>query len=168
MTYPHQPNYPQMPGMPPMPSTPPMMPMRPPPRSWWSRNWKWFVPVGCLLPIFLCGGGITGLVFFGLSLIKSSEPYQHAMTEAKGNSAVVANLGEPVEPRLLPNGSVNLHNDAGDADLIIPVRGSKGTGKMHIVGIKSAGKWTYSQLDFTPDDGKPTVNLLKPSPTSAP
>jgi hypothetical protein len=89
------------------------------------------------------------------------------VNEAKSNSAVVADIGEPVEPRLLPNGSVNLNNDAGNADLLIPVRGPKGTGKVHVVGSKSAGKWSYSTLDFQPDDAKPTVNLLKPAPAPA-
>jgi len=27
------------------------MEQSPPQRSWWSRNWKWALPVGCVLPI---------------------------------------------------------------------------------------------------------------------
>ena len=148
-------------------TTPPMYPMGPPPRNWWSRNWKWFVPVGCLLPILICGGGITGLVIFGFGLIKSSYPYQDAVKQAKASSAVVAVIGEPIEEGLLLQGSVNINNDAGDADLRIPIHGPKGAGKVHVAGTRARGNWTYTTLDFTPDNGGPTISLLK-QPTTAP
>ena len=51
------------------PPPPPPPPQQPPRRSWWSRNWKWALPVGCLLPVLLCGGGGALFFFvFGLSI----------------------------------------------------------------------------------------------------
>jgi hypothetical protein len=116
--------------------------------------------------MLVCGGGITSLVIFGLGLLKSSYPYQDAVKQAKANSAVIADLGQPIDTGLMVQGSVNLQNDAGDADLKIPIHGPYGSGIVHVVGAKSKGTWTYSALDFNPDNGGPSVNLLKQPATS--
>src|SRR5438876_830195 len=36
-----------------------------PQAGWWSRNWKWFVPVGCLSLLATCGCCIGGVFLVG-------------------------------------------------------------------------------------------------------
>ena len=121
--------------------------------GWWSRNWKWFVPTGCclgtilgiILSIAIFGMGIVGLVSGISKILKSSEPYQTAVALAKSNDKVTEALGTPIEEGF-PMGSVNTNNDAGDANLTIPLTGSKGKGTIYVVGTRSGGTWTYSKM----------------------
>src|SRR5262245_13746561 len=97
---------------------PPPLPSMPPPRrGWWARNWKWFVPVGCLLPILFCAGLFTAVGLFITGAIKSSEPYSHSVAEAQTSSDLSSALGSPVQTWLFPSGRIDITNDSGVADL---------------------------------------------------
>lgn len=129
---------------------------QPPRPGWWSRNWKWFLPTGCclgtllgiVLAIAIFGMGIVGL-FSGISkVLKSSEPYQTAVARAKANEQVTTALGTPIAEGF-PMGSINTNNDAGDADLKIPISGPKGKATIYVVGTRSGGAWTYSKMSVT-------------------
>lgn len=139
---------------------------QPPPRGWWSRNWKWFLPTGCclgtllgiVLAIAIFGMGIVGL-FSGISkILKSSEPYQTAVARAKSNEKVIAALGTPITEGF-PTGSVNTNNDSGDADISVTLTGPKGKGALHVVGTKTAGTWTYSTMSVTIAGTDETIDL---------
>ncbi len=134
-----------------MPPPPPGGPEQPPRRSWWSRNWKWALPVGCLLPILVCGGGfaVLFLAIFGAvsGAVKSSEPYQEAMSRARANPEVVAALGEPIEPGWMISGNISVSGPSGNVDVSIPISGPKGSGTLYVVGTRAAGRWQYQTMD---------------------
>ena len=123
----------------------------PPQRSWWSRNWKWALPVGCLLPLVLCGGGILVFVFviYGAvtGAIRSSDAYQEGMNRARSNPEVVAALGEPIESGFWISGSINVNGPSGNVDVSIPISGPKGSGTLYVVGTRNAGRWQYSTME---------------------
>jgi Cytochrome oxidase complex assembly protein 1 len=129
----------------------PPLPPQPPQRSWWSRNWKWALPVGCLLPIVLCGGGFV--LFFSLifgavtGAIRNSDAYQEGMSRARSNPDVVAALGEPIESGFWISGSINVDGPSGNVDVSIPISGPKGSGTLYIVGTRNAGRWQYSTME---------------------
>src|SRR5262245_45905380 len=115
-------------------------------RGWWSRNWKWVVPVGCLSPVVVCCGGIGVLLTFVFGAIKSSEPYREAVARAEASPALQAELGQPIQPGFFPTGSIHVGFDApggqtGRADLSIPVSGPKGTATVRAVAEKSDAGW---------------------------
>lgn len=130
---------------------PPPPPPPPPRRSWWSRNWKWALPVGCLLPLVLCGGGIVlfaGAIFGIVSgAIRSSDAYQVGMAQVRANPEVVAALGEPIESGFWIQGSVNVDGPSGNVDVSIPISGPRGSGTLYVVGTRSAGRWQYSTME---------------------
>jgi len=123
-------------------------------RSWWGRNWKWVVPVGCLTPLLACGGGITLLVVFVFNTLKASEPYQTALARAQADPRVQAALGEPVQAGFLVGGNISTHttivngvqNVEEEEQLTIPISGPKGSGTLEAAGKKSGGKWTVTTL----------------------
>ena len=129
-------------------------------RNWWSRNWKWLVPVGCLLPILICGGFIALIFGFVNGAIKKSEPYQHAMAQALAHPDVVKLLGQPIVPGTMATGSIHLNNDAGDADLYFTLNGTNRSAIIHVVATKSGGVWTYSMITFTPHGGGDQIDLV--------
>ena len=140
---------------------PPQAPTSPatPPRGWWSRNWKWFVPVGCLGILALFVLGIFGIVTIVFRAMKSSDVYREAFERAQNSPEVQAALGTPIEDGWWMSGQINVTNDTGNANIVIPISGPKGKGSIHAVATKDGGKWTYSRLEVQVEGGQ-TINLL--------
>lgn len=132
----------------------------PPRPNWFSRNWKWFIPMGCLVCLLALGGFIAAIVSIVAGAMKSSDAYKQAMAKVSSNPAAIEALGTPIESGFLISGNVNVNNDSGAADIYVPVHGPKGKGKIHVVGAKESGVWHYSRMMLTLDDGK-TVDLAE-------
>src|SRR5262245_52474794 len=138
--------------------------MNPPQRKgWFGRNWKWFIPVGCLSIVMAAGAVVAAGVYFVFGAIKSSDVYQQALTRVRSNPAVVRELGEPIEPGWLISGSINVSNDSGNADVRIPVSGPKKSGAVYATAIKKQDKWDFSALEVEIDGETKRINLLIPS-----
>src|SRR5690606_38258460 len=106
---------------------------------WWSRNWKWVVPVGCLLPVVVCCGGITLLFSLVFDAIKSSEPYKQSLAMVQTHLQVTAALGTPIEPGFFLSGNINVSGGSGEADLNYPISGPHGDASVFVIAERSAG-----------------------------
>jgi hypothetical protein len=128
-------------------------------RTWWGRNWKWAVPVGCLTPLLGCGGtiGLIFVVVFGA--IKSSDVYTEALAKAKADQRVVAVLGEPIEAGYMVSGNIEVNGPAGKANLAIPISGPKKSGTLNVVATRNAGAWEYSTLQVAPGGSGDPIDL---------
>lgn len=115
---------------------------RAPRTDWWSRNWRWAVPLGAVLGF----GSLAAFVLWVFGMIKSCEPYERALTLAKSAPAVAAELGRPVSEGFLTTGSVNLSGPSGTAELSIPLRGPKGRGHLHVEATRKLGEWRFDAL----------------------
>ncbi|MBW4530201.1 MAG: cytochrome c oxidase assembly factor 1 family protein [Aphanothece saxicola GSE-SYN-MK-01-06B] len=131
--------------------------------NWWARNWKWLVPAGCLTGVAGLAGFIALIVGLVFGLIKSTTPYQQALARAQKDPVVISRLGTPINGGLLVSGSVNLSGGTGQANLAIPLQGSKGSGTLYVEARQSAGTWTYSTLTVRPDGPGEPISLLRPS-----
>ena len=132
----------------------PPLPTQPPRRNWWQRNWKWFVPTGCLTLIGLGVLFVVCIVFFVFSILKSSDAYKIAVARAKSDQRVVAALGTPIQEGLVPSGKTNVNGPSGEADIAIPISGPKGKATIYAVATKSAGQWEFSKLAVQTDGGQ--------------
>ncbi len=74
---------------------------------------------------------------------------------------VRAALGDDVRPGIFLSGNTNVNGGSGQADLSIPISGSKGKGTIYVVATKSAGEWNYSTLVVKTEGGE-TINLAAP------
>ncbi|MGJ7903105.1 cytochrome c oxidase assembly factor Coa1 family protein [Lysobacter sp. 1R34A] len=132
--------------------------------GWWSRNWKWAVPSGCLTLVLLAGlllVGVIGLGIKGLSgVMKASEPYRHAIVLAEGNAEVVAALGTPLRTGSMIQGTLTTENANGRADLSVPLTGPKGEATLYIKGEREADRWTYSLLEVAIQGSGQRIDLL--------
>ncbi|TDO72971.1 cytochrome oxidase complex assembly protein 1 [Flavobacterium chryseum] len=131
-----------------------------PQKSWWERNWKWFVPTGCLSLLVLFGLFIAGIFFGVTSMIKESDAYKGALTEVQNNKEVKEKLGSPIQGDGMVSGSINTSNNTGDCDLQIPIKGPKGKGTLFVVAVKR-GKWKYSELSVYVDGTEDEIDLLE-------
>ena len=129
-------------------------------KNWWDRNWKWFVPTGCLSILVLFGLFIAGIFFGVTSIMKDSDAYKGAMTAAQHNKIVIEKLGNPIESDGMVSGSINVNNDTGNCDIQIPIKGPKGTGTLFVVATKR-GKWKYEELSVYIKATEEEIDLLK-------
>ncbi len=140
------------------PSPPPPPPPLPRP-GWWSRNWKWFVPVGCLSFIAIIAVFVTCIIVFVFSVMKSSDVYKTALSRAKANPEVVAALGTPIKDGLFVSGNTHADGASGEANLSIPISGPKGSGTVYVVATKVAGRWNYSTMEVEISGNKDRIDL---------
>jgi hypothetical protein len=138
------------------------------PRGWWSRHWKWVVPLLGALMLALFAGVVLLFMSALFGMMKSSDAYQQALRQAKANPAVVQALGEPIEEGWLTMGNISVNGPSGEANLQIPISGPKGEGDIYLEAEKSAGEWTYSTLLIRIDGSDEPIDLLAASPGEAP
>lgn len=81
--------------------------------TWWSRHWKWCVPVLAASLLVLLLALLIGLMALLMGAMKSSGPYQHAVQRAQTDPAVVAALGAPIEPGWFVQGNISVTAPAG-------------------------------------------------------
>lgn len=158
-----------------MATTPPLPPgSMPPPMSypqhkpsWWSRNWKWFVPtlifVIFVLPLGACGG----IVYIVMSSLKNSEVARESFARAQSNPAVIEKLGTPMQMGMWAGGSINVAPADGRAELVIPISGPKGKGVLAVSAIKTAGEWHYKVMKVSVEGGS-RVDLLNEAEQKGP
>lgn len=134
--------------------------------SWFKRNWKWAVPVGgcgcgCIAIILFFVFGI-GATLFGVSkMFDEATPIKYATELAFKNPKVIASLGDAIEKQGIPSGNISLNNDNGEIDFSIPIKGTKGEGKIIVNGLKMNGKWVYEDLYVLIKDSQEQINLLE-------
>ena len=140
---------------------PPQGGATPAPRpGWWSRSWKWFVPLGCLGIIGLIVAFVLAIVLVVFGAMKSSDAYKTAVTRAKAHPDVVAALGTPIEEGMFVSGKTNVDGSSGEADLTIPISGPKAKAKIYAIATKTAGRWQYSTLEVAVDGREERINLI--------
>jgi hypothetical protein len=132
-------------------------------KGWFGRNWKWFIPTGCLSIILVAVIGVGAVVYIAFSAIKSSDIYQQSLGKAKLNAAVVSALGEPIEAGWQLSGNISVNGHSGNADVKIPVSGPKKSGAIYATAVKKEGKWQFSVLEVEIKGETRRINLLAPS-----
>ncbi|HUP49551.1 MAG TPA: cytochrome c oxidase assembly factor Coa1 family protein [Thermoanaerobaculia bacterium] len=143
--------------------------------GWWSRNWKWVVPVGCLTPIILIGGCVAAIAFVAISAIRATDLYTDSVRRAQADPRVIEQLGAPVEAGWWVMGSVKIENDRGSAQFTVPLHGTRKKGSLDVEGSRDGGEWTYSVIRVRVEDG-PVIDLIpsldpsigEPADTTAP
>ena len=50
---------------------------------------------------------------------------------------------------------------SGQANIDIPLKGSKQDGSVHVVGWREGGRWTYHRMIMTPDVGEPRLEATE-------
>jgi hypothetical protein len=138
------------------------------PKTWFSRNWKWFVPTVLLGLVLLLALFVGGIVTFVFGLMKSSEPYQHAVAVASSNPDIVRELGRPLSPGWYVTGNINVSGTSGEADMAIPLKGTLHRGTVYVTAKKTNGVWTYNKLEMLVEGHEYPIELLRTPATSSP
>jgi hypothetical protein len=133
-----------------------------PTSTWFSRNWKWLLPVGILLSLLLFASFIGGILLVVESSFQHSDSYVQALVLARADPQVVEKIGQPLKAGWMASGSINVAGPSGDADISIPISGPKGKGTLHVVAKKSAGQWRFETLQVEVTGAAERIDLLRP------
>jgi len=154
-------------------STQPSYPAGPklpaPPKSWAARNWKWFVPVGCVTALLMCAVFVIAVFLFVHTLMIHSDPYRVAMERAQHSSQVDSEIGLPLHVGWLISGQINeTLGGGGNAYLRIPISGPHGKGDIIVDAKREGGRWNYQTLEIDVTGKSDVIPLLQPGESSAP
>ena len=116
------------------------------PTNWFGRNWKWVVPVGCLLPVLFLGGCALAIFFFATGVLKQTDAYKTALVRAQANPAVIEAIGSPISQTGIVSGNSNVNGATGEANLSIPLRGPKGKATLYVEAKKSTDIWYFQTM----------------------
>jgi len=137
--------------------------------NWWTRNWKWFVPLGCFTVALLFLVFVGSIVLIVFSAMKSTDVYKEALARTKANPAVTEALGSPIKDGFLVSGNTNVNGASGESNLAIPISGPKGKGTIYVSATKSLGRWIYSGLVVEVSGTHERIDLLQTAaPVSSP
>lgn len=128
--------------------------------DWFTRNWKWVVPIGCLGLVVLIAmfvGAIFSIVEYSF---QHSDAYNNAIALARSNPAVSGKIGQPLKIGWFASGNINISGPSGDADLAIPISGPHGKGTIYAVAKKSAGVWRFEILQVEIAGEPQRIDLL--------
>lgn len=139
-------------------------PMPNQPRGWLGRNW-WKLLAAALLCVILFVGAIVTLV---MGAMRASDVAKEAVARAQSNALVIQRLGTPINEGWFVGGSINISQGTGDADLSVPISGSKGKGTVYVKAQKNAGTWAYSLMMATVDGSSDKIDLLANTAATVP
>ncbi len=128
-------------------------PIPPQPPAGAMPTWK---IVTCVLTVFVLGVAVfvVGLFASIERSFRSSAAYAMAMDRAQASPCVAKTLGQPLVAKGFISGNLNTHNDAGDANLDIPIRGPKASGNLHVEAKKTSSIWAINSLTVEHSEGQ--------------
>lgn len=120
------------------------------------------VPVGCLSFVILFTGLIIGGLCWGFSKITSdNDVTKHAINIINQNPEVQQKLGTKIIKDGMFRGNISIANDTGEANISVPIRGTKGSGIAIIVGEKEFDKWNYEKIAVQVDETGEVIEINK-------
>jgi hypothetical protein len=129
--------------------------------DWFTRNWKWVVPVGLVSGLILVGAFVGSIFFIVESSFRQSGCYTQALSRAQANPEILEKIGQPLTPGWLASGNINISGPSGNADISIPISGPRGKGTLYVVAKKSAGEWSFQRLEAEVEGAEHRIDLLK-------
>jgi len=117
-----------------------------------------------LAPIALFPFLLLGVLFFFRDSSQKRAVADQAIYLAQSTPKVAAQIGLPIEPGWPIRGHVLEKGGSGNADLIIGLNGSRGSGTLSEWAQRSQGKWRICSLTFTSTSQTP-VQLVDQAQT---
>jgi len=138
-------------------------------KSWWKRNWKWFVSVCGILLIIISVFISSGMGRIGADLAQAysdTELYENALEKVKSDQKVNELLGEiePIDKFAILEGAVHFTNENQTVNSTIRLKGAKGNAKLDISADRINNEWNYTKINVrikNPPENKQTIEILK-------
>lgn len=134
-------------------------------KSWWQRNWKWFLPTTIILFLvsmvmtFSIEGNPTAI----LQAYSEDLLYKNAIDKANENEKVKEIIGniDDLDKLAILEGSSKYSNNNNSIEVTFRVTGDKGKGKMDISADKNGTDWEYKKITIRIKDPKEEIIILE-------
>lgn len=116
------------------------------------------MPVVVLTCVALVAAFVAIVLFAVRGSMARSDVYADALARARAHPELVEIIGTPIEPGLMPMGSISTSSDNGGegrADLVIGIEGPRGEGRLVASADRRLGAWTWESLLYVPGDNDP-------------
>ena len=136
-------------------------------KSWWTNNWKWFLPISLLFFLLLFGFLLSSNIVGNITNIAQgySDPslYKKAIVLANSNKRVQELIGiiEPIDQFAILEGNTIYSNNNNTVALSIRVKGKKGKEKMDILADRKGAIWYYKKINIRVKEPKEEIQILK-------
>jgi hypothetical protein len=138
-------------------------------RSWWKRNWKWFLPSFISILLILLGiifsSNIDGNITDIAHAYSDNSLYEKAIEKVKTNQRIIQVIGEiePIDKLAILEGNVIYSNNNNSVKLSVRIKGSKGKGKMDVSAYKNGNEWKFKKINIRIKNSKEEIQILKDS-----
>ena len=137
-------------------------------KSWWKRNWKWFLPISGLIVIFIAiffSSGMSGAVTNLAQAYADTELYENALEKVKTDQRATELLGEiePIDKLAILEGSVGYSDDNKTVNSSIRLTGKKLVARMDITATRINNKWNYKKINIrikNPPEKRQTIEIV--------
>lgn len=137
-------------------------------KTWWKRNWKWFVPVFGLILISIAiffSSGMDGVATDLAQAYADTELYEKALEKVKSNEKVTGLLGEikPIDKMAIFEGQVEYTNNNNTVTSTVRIVGTKGNANMDISANRLNNTWSYNKIHIRikkPIENKQTIKVV--------
>jgi hypothetical protein len=92
--------------------------------------------------------------------MRASWAYSEGFRRACESKDVAAELGMPIQAGWFITGTINVSDSMGDANLNIPLSGSKNGGTLHVVAHKIRGDWQFECVELEIIGQSHTIDCL--------
>ncbi|SDS28978.1 cytochrome c oxidase assembly factor Coa1 family protein [Gramella sp. MAR_2010_147] len=139
-------------------------------RPWINRNYKWLVPVVCIITIILYLFTSSGLGKIATDLTQAyadNDLYKNAIENANKDQRVLKSIGfiKPIDKMVILNGEVRYSENNQKVSTTIKINGEKGDAKLDIEAYRIDEKWHYDQINvriFNSSEYTQTIETIKP------
>ena len=136
-------------------------------KSWWKRNWKWFLPTFILFFSIISGLILSLNIDENISDIaqaySDNSLYEKAIEKAITNKRVLEVIGEiePIDKLAILEGNAIYSSNHNSVELSIRIKGNKGKGKLDISAKKNGTEWEFKKINIRIKDPKEEIKILK-------
>jgi hypothetical protein len=122
-------------------------------KSWWKKNWKWFIPISGVFMIVVTSVFVSGfdktLGDFSKAYL-DSELYDNALKIVRENNRVKETLGhiEPINNMTILNGYVEYSDSNNYIKTTIKVSGEHGKAMLDIIADRVNNEWIYKKINI--------------------
>jgi hypothetical protein len=138
-------------------------------KSWWKRNWKWFLPISGLIVILIViffSSGMSGAVTNLAQAYADTELYENALEKVKTDQRATELLGEiePIDKLAILEGSIGYSDDNKTVNSSIRLTGEKLVARMDITATRINNKWNYKKINVrikNPPEKRQIIEIVK-------
>ena len=104
---------------------------------------------------------LVGAIGYGAtSMFKDTDVYRLSLALVKSDKSVQLALGDPIKTGWLTTGSITLTGSGGNAELSIPISGSRNSAVVHSRATRAGGVWTIDRLSVLVKDNPTPIVLI--------